>query len=45
MSWVIFAAERIGEQTLTLPLFPAMTGDDLERVCGAFAQLLKGGAP
>lgn len=37
-------AERIGEQTLTLPLFPAMTGEDLERVCGAFEQLL-GGAP
>jgi len=38
-------AERIGEQTLTLPLFPAMTGEDLERVCGAFEQLLGGGAP
>lgn len=36
-------AERIGEQTLTLPLFPAMTGEDLERVCGAFEQLLGGG--
>jgi len=39
------AAERIGEQTLTLPLFPAMTVEDLERVCGAFEQLLEGGAP
>jgi dTDP-4-amino-4,6-dideoxygalactose transaminase len=38
------AAERIGEQTLTLPLFPGMTGDDLERVCGALQQVLDGGA-
>ncbi|MCP3867406.1 MAG: DegT/DnrJ/EryC1/StrS aminotransferase family protein [Gammaproteobacteria bacterium] len=35
-------AERIGEQTLTLPLFPTMTDQDLDRVCVAFATLLQG---
>ncbi len=36
-------AERIGEQTLTLPLFPAMTDGDLERVCEALSELLTEG--
>ena len=36
-------AERIGEQTVTLPLFPAMTGADLDRVCGVLAAMLEGG--
>jgi len=35
-------AERIGDQTLTLPLFPAMSEDDVDSVCGAFADLLPG---
>ena len=33
-------AERIGEQTFTLPLFPAMTVDDVDRVATVFDQLL-----
>jgi dTDP-4-amino-4,6-dideoxygalactose transaminase len=33
-------AERIGEQTLTLPLFPGMTIDDVDRVCAHFHRLL-----
>lgn len=33
-------AERIGEQTLTLPLFPAMTDHDVDRVCNALEALL-----
>jgi dTDP-4-amino-4,6-dideoxygalactose transaminase len=33
-------AERIGEQTLTLPLFPAMTADDVDRVCEAVGAVL-----
>ncbi|HEB97569.1 MAG TPA: DegT/DnrJ/EryC1/StrS aminotransferase family protein [Sedimenticola thiotaurini] len=36
-------AERIGAQTLTLPLFPAMTDADVDLVCDAFADLLPGG--
>jgi dTDP-4-amino-4,6-dideoxygalactose transaminase len=28
-------AERIGRETVTLPLFPAMTADDVDRVCAA----------
>jgi len=32
-------AERIGEQTLTLPLFPAMSDDDVDRVCDAMGRL------
>jgi dTDP-4-amino-4,6-dideoxygalactose transaminase len=28
-------AERIGRETVTLPLFPAMTADDVDRVCTA----------
>ena len=34
------AAERIGEQTLTLPLFPTMNEADVDRVCGALEELL-----
>ncbi|WP_295456108.1 DegT/DnrJ/EryC1/StrS aminotransferase family protein [uncultured Thiodictyon sp.] len=33
-------AERIGAQTLTLPLFPAMELADVERVCEAMSNLL-----
>jgi dTDP-4-amino-4,6-dideoxygalactose transaminase len=33
-------AEQIGEQTFTLPLFPAMTNDDVERVVAVFKKLL-----
>jgi len=36
-------AERIGEQTLTLPLFPAMTEADVDLVCGALDGLLREG--
>jgi dTDP-4-amino-4,6-dideoxygalactose transaminase len=35
-------AERIGAQTLTLPLFPAMTEEDVDRVCSALTELLPG---
>ncbi len=34
-------AERIGSQTLTLPLFPAMEIEDVDRVCAQFANLLQ----
>ena len=34
-------AERAGRETVTLPLFPAMTTDDVERVCVAIAAVLK----
>ena len=34
------AAEAIGEQTLTLPLFPAMGAGDVEKVCRTLAELL-----
>jgi dTDP-4-amino-4,6-dideoxygalactose transaminase len=33
-------AERIGHQTFTLPLFPGMTGDDVDRVVSVFNNLL-----
>ncbi|MGH6629112.1 MAG: DegT/DnrJ/EryC1/StrS family aminotransferase, partial [Burkholderiales bacterium] len=33
-------AERIGRETVTLPLFPAMTEADVDRVCDATAQVL-----
>ena len=34
-------AARIGAETVTLPLFPAMTGGDVDRVCDALLELLK----
>jgi len=34
-------AERIGRETVTLPLFPAMTGGDVDRVCEAVADVLR----
>jgi dTDP-4-amino-4,6-dideoxygalactose transaminase len=33
-------AERIGDQTFTLPLFPAMSVDDVDRVASVFHHLL-----
>lgn len=33
--------ERIARQTVTLPLFPAMTRADVERVCAAVGEVLK----
>jgi dTDP-4-amino-4,6-dideoxygalactose transaminase len=35
------AAERIGRATVTLPLFPAMTNADVERVCAAVSEVLR----
>ena len=35
-------AERIGEQTLTLPLFPGMQDGDVNQVCEAISQVLCG---
>ncbi len=35
-------AERIGEQTLTLPLFPGMQDGDVNHVCEAISQVLCG---
>lgn len=37
-------AERVGGQTVTLPLFPAMHDADVERVCSAVAEALKSAA-
>ncbi len=37
-------AERIGRQTLTLPLFPALTDAEHQQVCDAFHELLENGA-
>ncbi|MBE0621876.1 MAG: DegT/DnrJ/EryC1/StrS aminotransferase family protein [Burkholderiales bacterium] len=34
-------AERIGRTTLTLPLFPAMTDADVDRVCTAVAEIIR----
>jgi dTDP-4-amino-4,6-dideoxygalactose transaminase len=33
-------AARVGRETVTLPLFPAMSNDDVSRVCGALRDLL-----
>jgi dTDP-4-amino-4,6-dideoxygalactose transaminase len=33
-------AERIGRETVTLPLFPAMSNWDVERVCAAVSEIL-----
>jgi hypothetical protein len=35
-------AERIGRQTVTLPLFPAMEMSDVERVVATATQILRG---
>jgi dTDP-4-amino-4,6-dideoxygalactose transaminase len=35
-------AERVGRSIVTLPLFPAMRDGDVERVCRAVAQVLRG---
>jgi hypothetical protein len=35
-------SERIGRETVTLPLFPAMTEGDVERVCAAAGRVLRG---
>jgi len=35
-------AEQIGHQTLTLPLFPLMTADDVDHVCNEIIGLIKG---
>jgi dTDP-4-amino-4,6-dideoxygalactose transaminase len=32
-------ASRVGEETVTLPLFPTMTDDDVHRVCDAITQV------
>ena len=36
-------AERIGRETVTLPLFPGMQLADVDRVCGTVAQILQAG--
>jgi dTDP-4-amino-4,6-dideoxygalactose transaminase len=33
-------AERIGQQIVTLPLFPAMSDADVDRVCAAVREIL-----
>ena len=33
-------AQRIGQETVTLPLFPAMTDADVKRVCSALVEIL-----
>ncbi len=35
--------ERIARETVTLPLFPAMTTDDVDRVCTAVSQVITEG--
>ena len=35
-------AERIGRETVTLPLFPAMALEDVDRVCRALRDTLAG---
>jgi dTDP-4-amino-4,6-dideoxygalactose transaminase len=37
-------AARIGRQTVTLPLFPAMTDDDVRRVCATLRSVLGEGS-
>ena len=34
-------SERIGRETVTLPLFPEMTSDDVERVCEAARRIVR----
>ncbi len=38
-------AERIGRETVTLPLFPAMTEADVDRVCESAGRILRAGRP
>jgi dTDP-4-amino-4,6-dideoxygalactose transaminase len=33
-------AARVGRETVTLPLFPAMRDEDVPRVCGALREVL-----
>jgi hypothetical protein len=33
-------AERIGQSTVTLPLYPTLSEEDVDRVCTACAQVL-----
>jgi dTDP-4-amino-4,6-dideoxygalactose transaminase len=35
-------SERIGRETVTLPLFPTMTMDDVDRVCQSLVAILAG---
>jgi dTDP-4-amino-4,6-dideoxygalactose transaminase len=35
-------AERIGSATVTLPLFPGMVEADVDRVCNALAEIVRG---
>ena len=35
------AAERIGQSTVTLPLFPAMRAKDVDRVCESSSEILE----
>jgi dTDP-4-amino-4,6-dideoxygalactose transaminase len=35
-------AERVGRETVTLPLFPAMQDTDVDRVCDACASIIRG---
>ncbi len=37
-------AEHIGERTVTLPLFPGMADTDVDRVCTAVAEIVRGAA-
>ena len=37
-------AERIGRETVTLPLFPTMSFDDVDRVCDSLDEVLREGA-
>ena len=36
-------AEDIGRRTVTLPLFPAMADDDVDRVCSAVQRVMQRG--
>lgn len=38
-------SERIGRETVTLPLFPEMTAGDVERVCEAVRRVVRARAP
>lgn len=35
-------AHGIGERTITLPLYPRLTGEEVERVCGTLRKVLRG---